>query len=181
MRIVGVCGSPRAGNTEWLLRKVLEGAKGAGASTELILLRKKRIHYCGGCLACDRIGKCHVKDDLQAVQGVLEKADVILVGTPTYYANMSGLLKNCVDRLNACYVKKTLAGKKLAVVAVGEMPAKDIEKWSARAVHDAFVLGYGLRADGKLIVGGLRNPADAAKKKGLGKKCIALGKKLAGK
>lgn len=181
MRVVGLCGSPRPGNTEWLLRKALEGAGKAGADTELILLRKKRVHYCGGCLSCDKTGKCHIKDDLQGVQAALEKADVILVGTPTYYANMSGLLKNCIDRLNACYVNKTLAGKRLGVVAVGEMPTKDIARWSARAVRDAFVLGFSMKFAGKLVVGGLRNPNDASKKKGLAKKCLALGKKLAKK
>ena len=26
MKVVGICGSPRKGNTEWMLRKLLEGA-----------------------------------------------------------------------------------------------------------------------------------------------------------
>ena len=39
MRVMGVCGSPRKGNTEWMLHKVLESARAEGAETELVLLR----------------------------------------------------------------------------------------------------------------------------------------------
>ena len=48
MKVVGVCGSPRKGNTEWMLRKLLERAAEAGADTELILLREK--------VVCDGLG-----------------------------------------------------------------------------------------------------------------------------
>ena len=53
MKVVGICGSPRKGNTEWMLRKLLEGAAREGADSELILLREKDIRTCDGCLTCE--------------------------------------------------------------------------------------------------------------------------------
>ncbi|MFC1919698.1 hypothetical protein ACFLWX_02780 [Chloroflexota bacterium] len=41
IEMVGICGSPRKANTEWMLRKLLDDAAEAGAETELILLREK--------------------------------------------------------------------------------------------------------------------------------------------
>jgi multimeric flavodoxin WrbA len=45
MKVIGICGSPRRGNTEWMLNKLLERMAMNGAETELILLRKKNINF----------------------------------------------------------------------------------------------------------------------------------------
>ena len=56
MRILGVSGSPRKGNTEWMLRKLLEMVAQSGAEVELLLLRKMDIRMCRGCLTCEEGG-----------------------------------------------------------------------------------------------------------------------------
>ncbi len=71
MKVVGICGSPRKGNTEWMLRKLLEEAARAGVDTELILLREKQIKGCGGCLSCEaggtkRRGICPTPNEVPA-------------------------------------------------------------------------------------------------------------------
>ena len=103
MRIIAVCGSPRRGNTEWMLERVLEGASQNGAATELLLLRELDVKMCDGCLSCEvgeenRKGICEVKDDMQSVLPKLLEADVIVLGTPGYFEMLSGLLKNFMDR-----------------------------------------------------------------------------------
>ena len=45
MNIIALCGSPRDGNTEFTLKRILTKASELGASTELVLLRKKRIEF----------------------------------------------------------------------------------------------------------------------------------------
>ena len=40
MKILGISGSPRKGNTEWMLDKLLEITAQDGAEVELLLLRK---------------------------------------------------------------------------------------------------------------------------------------------
>jgi multimeric flavodoxin WrbA len=123
MKIVGVCGSPRKGNTEWMLSKLLETAAKSGADTELLLLRKMNVRTCRGCLTCDEGGKerkgvCIIKDDMTGVYPKLVAADVIVLATPVYFEMLSGLLKNFLDR--TCPVWPKLEGKKIAGLAVAE-------------------------------------------------------------
>ena len=123
MKVVGICGSPRRGNTEWMLRKLLEAVARRGADTELLLLRKKKVKSCNGCLTCEvggkaRKGVCSIQDDMQEIYPKLLEADCLVFGTPVYFEMLSGLLKNFMDR--TCPVWPRLEGKLFAGIAVAE-------------------------------------------------------------
>jgi multimeric flavodoxin WrbA len=123
MRVVGICGSPRKGNTEWMLRKLLEGIARDGAETELVLLREKEIKACDGCLSCEaggreRKGICRIEDDMQQIYSKLIEADALAIGTPVYFEMLSGLLKNFMDR--TCPIWPRLELKPIVGVAVAE-------------------------------------------------------------
>ena len=123
MKIVGVCGSPRKGNTEWMVGKLLEMAAKNGADTELLLLRKMDVRTCRGCLACEeggreRKGVCKIKDDMTEIYPKLLAADAIVLATPAYFEMLSGLLKNFLDR--TCPIWPKLEGKRIAGLAVAE-------------------------------------------------------------
>ncbi len=126
MKILSICGSPRKGNTEFMLRTLLKSAEYSGAETELVLLREKDIKFCDGCHACKGgSGKCSIKDDMDEIRDKLLLADVIVFGSPIYYDCVTGLLKNFIDRINPLYTK--LKGKKFAFVIVGQLKGKDGE------------------------------------------------------
>ena len=123
MKIIGVCGSPRKGNTEWMLKTLMGKAARYGAEVEILLLRKMDVRMCRGCLTCEkggreREGKCKIKDDMNQVYPKLIAADVIVLATPGYMELLSGLLKNFLDR--TCAVWPRLEGKKAAGLAVAE-------------------------------------------------------------
>ncbi len=123
MKIVGICGSPRKGNTEWMLETIMQGFARQGADTELILLRKKFIKSCTGCLKCeaggkDRPGICVQKDDMAAIFPRLLSADCIVLGSPVYFEMISGQMKTFMDR--TCPVWTRLGGKLLMGTAVAE-------------------------------------------------------------
>ncbi len=123
MQIVGICGSPRKGNTEWMLKRFLESGEETGISTELILLRQKNIKGCDGCLSCEAGGKnrkgvCHIKDDMQGIYPKLLRADALALGTPVYFGMLSGLLKNFMDR--TCPIWPQLESKPIVGIAVAE-------------------------------------------------------------
>jgi multimeric flavodoxin WrbA len=127
MKIVGVCGSPRKGNTEWMLGKLLETVNRSGADTELLLLRRMEVHTCRGCLACEKGGRerkgiCKIKDDMTEVYPKQLAADVIVLATPGYFEMLSGLLKNFLDR--TCPIWPRLEGKRVAGLAVAEEGAR---------------------------------------------------------
>ena len=96
MKILAVCGSPRKGNTEWMLQKVLESARTEGAETELVLLRDKDIRLCNGCMTCEvdssgRPGVCVIKDEMEPILASMLEADAFVFGTPVYFYMLSGL------------------------------------------------------------------------------------------
>jgi multimeric flavodoxin WrbA len=123
MKIVGISGSPRKGNTEWMLGRLLGMAAQNGADVEMLLLRKMDVRICRGCLTCEeggneRKGICKIKDDMTEVYPKLLSADVIVLATPGYFEMLSGLLKNFLDR--TCPIWPRLEGKKVAGLAVAE-------------------------------------------------------------
>ncbi|MBG0777019.1 MAG: flavodoxin family protein [Desulfovibrionaceae bacterium] len=102
MFALAINGSPRkGGNTETLLKKVLEPLDAAGWETEFVQLGGKEIR---GCLAC---GKCREKrnnkciNDKDVFNGIMEKmlrADAIILGSPTYFTDVSAETKALLDR-----------------------------------------------------------------------------------
>lgn len=102
--IVVISTSIRTGsNSEMLADKFIEGATAAGHHVEKISLKGKNINFCKGCLACQKIGKCVIDDDANAIMWQVLNADVVCWATPIYYYEMSGQMKTLIDRLNAMY------------------------------------------------------------------------------
>jgi len=119
MKILAIGGSPRQGNVEFMLKTLLDSAKQAGADTDLVLLRKLNIEHCDGCCTCDETGKCVISDDMQKLYSKMYGADVIVFGTPNYFDNISGILKDFIDRSNPVGVGRRLKDKKAFVVLAG--------------------------------------------------------------
>ena len=123
MKVVGISGSPRKGNTEWMLRKLLEEMATGGIETELVCLRETKISGCDGCLSCEaggqeRKGECRIQDDMQQIYPKLVEADGLALGTPVYFEMLSGLLKNFIDR--TCPIWPKLKEKSIVGIAVAE-------------------------------------------------------------
>ena len=102
MKAIAINGSPRkGGNTEYLLRKVLEPIGEAGIKTELIQVGGKPVRGCLACYKCrerkDR--KCANKSDVvnRCIEKMIE-ADAIILGSPTYFACMTAEMKALIDR-----------------------------------------------------------------------------------
>jgi len=125
MRVVAFNGSPRRnGNTAAMLRMVLEEIEAAGHHTELVQLGGLHLRGCRACYGCvaKKDGRCAVQDDeLNALIEKMVDADAILIGTPTYFADVSTEVKALIDRAGlAARVSGNLLRRKLgaAVVAV---------------------------------------------------------------
>lgn len=74
-----------------------------GNEVEKITLSGKSIGFCKGCLACQKLGKCVIDDDANAIMQKVLEADVVCWATPIYYYEMSGQMKVLIDRMNAMY------------------------------------------------------------------------------
>ncbi len=113
MKILGVCGSPRgsASRTLRLIRAVLRGAEEQGAETECIDLWMYDLQYCIGCQLCHRMGECVHADDFPEIQRLLVEADGVVLGSPVYIDNVTGMMKTLFDRLADAIHCQLLSGK----------------------------------------------------------------------
>ena len=93
----------RGSNSDMLADKFVEGAKAVGNEVEKISLVGKEIQFCKGCLGCQKLGKCVIKDDVNDIMAKVMEADVVCWATPIYYYEMSGQMKTLIDRMNAMY------------------------------------------------------------------------------
>jgi multimeric flavodoxin WrbA len=102
MKAIAINGSPRpGGNTEIMLKKVLEPLEDAGWSTEYRQIGGKPIRGCMACFKCveKKNGRCVIESDV--VNEYLElmyAADAIILGSPTYFADVTAELKALIDR-----------------------------------------------------------------------------------
>ena len=126
MKVVAFNGSPRMnGNTAQSIQLVFKELERAGIETELIQLGGRKVY---GCLAC---GKCFEKQDQRCIRQddemntfiqKIKEADGIIIGSPTYFSNVSTEVKALIDRCG--FVNKANGGDILrgkvgaAVVAV---------------------------------------------------------------
>ena len=175
MKVLAVCGSHRRGNTEWMLRKLLEKVEENGAEAELILLRKANIKMCLGCLVCEAGGKnrpgiCKIKDDMNVIYPKLLEADCLVIGTPAYFDLVSGLLKNFLDR--TCAIWPRLEGKPLAGVAVAE-------EGIGQAIQNikTYASLCGMHWVGS-VTGLAKNPGDIAQNKNVTRRLLKLADKI---
>jgi len=103
MNALVINGSPRGkkGMTWWLLERFIQGMCEAGAQVETIQLSAKHIHHCTGCLVCwlKTPGRCVHHDDMESILESVTKAEALVIASPVYFDGMTGLMKNCMDRM----------------------------------------------------------------------------------
>jgi len=105
MYAIAVNGSPRKEwNTATLLQNALEGAASAGAQTELVHLYDLAYQGCTSCFSCKRKGNtchglCAMRDDLTEVLEAVLAADVLLLGSPIYFGDVTGEMRSFLERL----------------------------------------------------------------------------------
>ena len=102
MKVVGFNCSPRKdGNTAHMIMAAFEELEKEGIETEFIQVGGKDIKGCKACGACRKNAdmKCIQKDD--GVNGYIQKmaeADGMIIGSPTYFADLTPEAKALIDR-----------------------------------------------------------------------------------
>ncbi len=105
-KIVIVDGGPRRNmNTAQLLQQVAEGAKSVGEDIEVKSVRLYDLDYkgCTSCMACKLKGKvsniCRYKDSLSPLLEEIARADGLVLGSPIYFGEVTGLMRAFLERL----------------------------------------------------------------------------------
>lgn len=150
MKVVAINGSARKdGNTSLLIETVFGPLREAGIECEVINLAGKDIRGCTACLKCREMkdGQCHGRKDFgNEVIDRVRDADALILGSPTYFADVSSEMKAVIDRVGyvsmgngGFFVRKPGA----AVVAVRR----------GGAIHVADTLNHFFLISQMLIVG----------------------------
>lgn len=100
MKIIAINSSARKdGNTAILIHKVFEVLNKSGYETEMIQLSGNIIEPCKACFACIGKGNCvHQKDMFKEVFEKMKEANGIILGSPTYSANISATMQAILER-----------------------------------------------------------------------------------
>lgn len=116
MKILFINGSPnKTGNTAQLAEKLLGGRK-----YETLNLTDYRI---------GSYGQNFSDDELDIVISKMKEADVIVIGSPLYWHNICGSVRNVLDRFYGLVSEKDLKGRDMYFLFQGVAP----EKWMLEA------------------------------------------------
>jgi multimeric flavodoxin WrbA len=105
LMVLGINGSPREGNSLFLLQEALQAAREvdpAKVHVEEYSFRGKKFNPCVGCFQCveeKSLGECVIKDDFQHLRDLWLNADVIFYSVPVYHVGIPGQVKCFIDRL----------------------------------------------------------------------------------
>lgn len=121
MKVIAFNGSPRKqGNTRILIDTVLAELEDQGIETEVVQLGGKEVRGCLACMKCLKAkdGKCaNNKDIINDCIDKIMAADGVIIGSPTYFADVSTEVKALIDRAgyvarvnNSMFKRKVGAG-----------------------------------------------------------------------
>ena len=132
-KVLAIVGSPRKGDSYRIVRALEERLTACGGvDFEYLLLKDYRVEPCRGCGLCFVRGEqyCPGKDDVAAIFRRMMDSDGVIVATPVYSLQVTGLVKNFFDRLafvfhRPCFFHKAF----MPVVVQGVYGAHSVHKY----------------------------------------------------
>ena len=147
MKILGINASPRGSKSQTLrlVRAILDGAKAAGAETELVDLCKLNIEYCNACGTCFAEGKCIHDDDFGELYDKILNCNGLILGSPNYIHSVTAQMKTMLDRMADTIHCQLFTGKYGCSVATAGSPA-----WSEVTEYlNRVLIGFGANVVGQ--------------------------------
>ena len=130
MSILFINGSPnKAGNTAGLAQKLL-----AGKEYQILHLVDYKLYS---------YGQKFEDDQFAEIVEEMKKAELVVIGSPVYWHNMSGCVRNLLDRFYGPVSQGALSGRKFVFLFQGAAP----EKWmleKAEYTMSRFAKMYGM-------------------------------------
>jgi multimeric flavodoxin WrbA len=148
MKILAVNGSPRVnGNTAEMIKTALEVCEAAGHETEIEQVGGKTVRGCVGCGGCGtHKGKCAIDDWMNELYPKMKEADAIVLGSPTYFADLTPELKAVIDRCGSMARKDGMAFSRKTGAAVGAVRR-------AGAIHTLDSIGHFFLINDMIVLG----------------------------
>ncbi len=165
MKVLFLNGSPRKNGYTVGVMKCIEEVIDSMHTVEWIHAYDMNIKPCISCLQCRPNKECILpKDDGHTVWHKIHSADAIIIGSPTYFGNMSGSLKILIDRNLTAFEKMAASGleiptplhkgKKAAMVTACNAPSP-ISQLPTQSKGTLQAMEIVLKAGGYTIIGSL--------------------------
>lgn len=149
MKILGINASPRNGsNVKSALEIVLEEAKANGAEGEIVDVNGMTISPCQADNYCkEHDAECAINDDMQDIYEKIVESDVVILGSPIYFGDVSAQAKLVIDRLYSFFMNekcaKHFADKKAHIISSSGAAPVEAFIGSLNTQMNAFaVLGF---------------------------------------
>lgn len=173
-KALAILGSPRKdGNVAAMLRTATQHAERAGYEVQTVDLYEQQIAWCTGCMACKKTGVCAIDDDIVPIREMLLGCDLVMLASPTYFANVSAPIKNMFDRLVGAVMDdnsgpipkgKLSPNQKYLLLATCNTPAPfdRLAGQSSRCLHsmNEFFAVSGMKCMGKVVFAGTRGKTE---------------------
>ncbi|MDZ7319083.1 MAG: flavodoxin family protein, partial [candidate division KSB1 bacterium] len=90
------------GNSSAMLEEFLRGAQDGDAQIENIAVQNIHLQYCTGCLKCNLLQRCAIRnDDWQQLSQQILAADVLVFASPIYFHHFPAPVKKILDRFRS--------------------------------------------------------------------------------
>jgi len=131
VKVIAIMGSPHQGKGYEIVQQIEAALKRNGAiDFEYIFLKDVNLQPCIGCFSCIAKGEscCPLQDDREHIEQKLLDADGIILSTPGYTQNVSGLMKNFMDRFAYSLHRPKFFSQSLMLVANGGSGLSKVNK-----------------------------------------------------
>ncbi|AJA49901.1 NADPH-dependent FMN reductase [Clostridium pasteurianum DSM 525 = ATCC 6013] len=173
MKVLFLNGSPRKNGYTVGVMKCIEEGIDSNHNVEWINAYDLLIKPCQSCLQCRPDSECHLPHDHgHDVWHKIRSADALIIGSPTYYGNMSGPLKTLIDRNLTAFEAIAASGlemptplhkgKKAAMVTVCNSPSP-ISQLPTQSKGTLQAMEIVLKAGGYDIIGSVTLDGAASK------------------
>jgi multimeric flavodoxin WrbA len=187
MHTLIILGSPRKnGNSETLAQAVAGGIlQHTHATLEFIRLNDLHISPCQGCGGCNKTSTCVIEDDMTPLYEKVDGCDQLILVSPIYFYGLSAQCKIFIDRFQARWARKYLAGIRfrmdeqrkgylLATAATEGKKVFDGAVLTARTFFDAIDLELG----DSLLIRGVDQRGAVKKRNEILEQATAFGKEI---
>jgi len=131
MEVLAIIGSPRKGHSYRVAQQIERRlAQNGAVQFEYVFLSQVNLQACRGCYLCQSRGEqhCPLKDGRADLVQKMQQADGVIFVSPVYTSNVTGLMKNFMDRIAYLAHRPAFLGKPAMLVATGSLETADTLK-----------------------------------------------------
>jgi len=103
MPVLAIIGSPRRnGNSTLLVNEFIKGVENDSGEVEIINSNNLNIKHCRGCLKCNLVKRCTIRnDDFEELSEKILAAETLVFSSPVYFHHLPAGLKAIIDRFRS--------------------------------------------------------------------------------